>query len=161
MGDPPPATHETLGNPPIAYVAQQSVASLQAGDLIEHLLADADRAYAGLSCRERVGQSKEVGKTPRMIVVKQQPVAHALLVHPAAKPEDFRADQNLRPRPQHHALKLSIGDFDYAVAAAAKHFGIAGKIGDGMKDRHRGRSQESGVGSQESEAGRSIPCAEF
>ena len=136
MRHPAPPTHEAFGDSPVTYVAEQGVASLQPRDLVKHLQPDADRPQAGFSGGKRVCQSQEVGKSPGVVVVEQQPVAAAPLVHPAAKPKNLRAYQDFGPGPQKDMAKPPIDHFDYAVAATADDFCVAGQIGDHLENGH-------------------------
>jgi hypothetical protein len=136
MRRPAEAAHESLGNPPIARVAKQGIALLYARDLVEHVQADANRPQAGLPGGKRVGQCQEVRKSPGMVVIEQQPVTAALLVHPTAKPEDFGPHQDFRPWPQQHPAQSPIDDLNHAIAAAAEHVSATGEVGDGLKEGH-------------------------
>ena len=136
MRRPAVAAHETLRNPPVARVAQQSIALLQPCDLVEHFQCNPYRTDARLPRGKGVHQDQEIGTPPRMIIVKQQPVAPAPLMHPPAKPDNFRSHKDRRPGPKQHSAEAAIDDLNHAIVPPAKHFRAVGEIGNCLKHGH-------------------------
>jgi hypothetical protein len=128
--------HQARRESAVGRVAQQGVAPLQPGNLVQHVQRPNQRGRRTVLRREEVLEHQVVRMPPRLVVVKPQPIACPPTVKRRSEPPNFRGRNDLRKPPQPNPPKPPVGHLDHSVPPPPEHLGPIENVADGFDICH-------------------------